>query len=117
MTEPENGTMFTDLEGSVNATFICNIYDPINSEQQSIVWMLRKPGSTTSEHIFDSNLSSMFCTPNDSNKNNTLIVHNLTSSLDGVTIFCGTGVEMELAFFTLRINREFFTVSKTFTMT
>ena len=108
-TEPENGTMFTDLEGSMNSTsFTCNIFHTIDSEQQNTVWRLQKPKSKASEFIFYSNLSSMFHAPNDSYKNNKLIVHNLTSELDGVTIFCENEVEIKLAFFTLKINREFF---------
>ena len=101
--------MFTALEGSMNSTsFACNIFHPIDSEQQNTVWRLQKPKSNASEFIFYSNLSSMFRAPNDSYKNNKLIVHNLTSELDGVTIFCGDEVEIKLAFFTLKINREFF---------
>ena len=111
MTEPENGTMFTYFEGAINATtFTCNIFDPINSEQQTTAWRLQKPESTASEYVFYSNLSSMFLVPDPGYKNNRLIIHNLDSSLDGVTIFCETGTEIKLAFFTLRISREFFTV-------
>ena len=116
MTEPENGAVFTDLEGSINATiFTCNIFDSINTEQAT-VWSLQKPESVDSEFVFNSDLSSMFHARDSSYKNNQLTIHNLTSRLDGVTIFCGTEAEFKLAFFTLRINREFFTVSKTFTI-
>ena len=38
---------------------------------------------------------------------NSLTVTNLTSDLDGVIIYCGTGVQPRQANFTLRIYRKF----------
>jgi hypothetical protein len=112
-TEPENGTRFTDLEGSMNATtFTCNIFDPINSEQLTTVWRLQRSEDITLDNISSSEFSTVFHTPDGSYKDNQLTVRNLTSRLDGVTIYCGTEAEDKLAFFTLRINREFMIVSR-----
>ena len=107
-TEPENGTIVTDFEGSVNATtFICNIFDPISSEQQTTVWRLQRPGNVTLENVSNSDLS---ITPDDSHKYSQLTVRNLTSKLDGVTLYCGTEIEVNLASFSLRINRKCYLV-------
>ena len=115
-TEPENGTVVTFFEGSRNVTFTCNISDPISSEQQSIVWRSQNPDSNVSEFVYYSGIKLMFHAPDGSYKNNQLALHNFNTSLDGVTISCGTEYEMKLAFFTLKLNREFFSVSLLITL-
>jgi hypothetical protein len=110
--DPPSGSVVANFEGTLNATTInCSV---TNTQGARI---------TTQWTLTNFGRSDAFFTPNnvapelfsfsgdpipgfDLTYQNSLTVTNLTNDLDGVIIYCGTGLQSQQANFTLRIYRK-----------
>ena len=108
--------MITNFEGTLNAATInCNISN--EGRQISTQWNLRNYGPGDSSSLVAvsnaAGAAKLIDIGGDPipgfegvTYNNQLTVLNLTSELDKVIVFCGTGQQQTLANFTLRIYRK-----------
>ena len=110
--EPTNGTLVANFEGTENVTTItCNITNGgvRISTQWSIENFRNVPGlqSLTDEVVYT---IPEFMIDDTSTFRNRLIILVLSSELDGVIIYCGTGQQRRQANFPVRVYREFLLV-------
>ena len=112
--DPPSGSVIADFEGAENVTTImCNITISL-SIQVTTQWSIqefRGVGLQIITNDFDTNL---FLVHGDSDHiwadysfRNQLTILRLTSELDRVTVFCGSGVHSKQANFHLRTYRKF----------
>ena len=105
-TDPASGSVIAGLEGSMNVTTItCKVFGHI---QQRTVWHLQHVQENSDmQPLSDPAISNMFDVDrNDVYHNSKLTIVNLTSPLDGATVFCGTAEKPRQANFTIRITRK-----------
>ena len=111
---PPSGSLVADFEGVLNATtFHCNVTDTDSNQLAITEWSVQNFREINELQAITSNLAPnlFLVTGNElpSNPaftlNNILTIHNLTSELDGVILYCGTGQKRQEANFTLRIYR------------
>ena len=112
---PPSGSVIANFEGTLNATTInCSV---TNSQGAQITtqWTLTNFGGDESDaFIFTLNnvAPELFSFSGDPipgfnlTYQNSLTITNMTSDLDGVIIYCGTGKQFQQANFTLRIYRK-----------
>ena len=114
MVSPDSGTTIANFEGTLNATTLtCNV--TFQENQISTTWSVGNFQGVQGIQILNQNLGTeLFATGGDPDPNNPgltylnqLTILNLTSELDGVTVFCGTGGDLEQALFHLRVYRKF----------
>ena len=110
---PDSGSTIAGFEGTLDAaTLTCNI---TVGNQISTTWSVGNfrgvAGTQTIGVNFATELFSIGGDPDPNNPGltylNQLTILNLTSELDGVMVFCGTGATLEQALFLLRVYRKF----------
>ena len=110
---PPNGSVITNFEGR-NSTIVCRIFNETDSYriQTTTVWSVQNyNGNGGLQQVTDSLDPHHFLLISDEiskevNDYSSLILHNLSYLLDGVTIFCGTKADREMAMFTVRVYRK-----------
>lgn len=105
--DPPSGSVIGEIAGKENfTTLTCNISNNASGISVHTWWSLENFKGTEGLRILRSNnyTSELFLIGGD--HSNQLTVLNLTEDLDHVRIFCGTGVDLRMAYFTLRINRK-----------
>ena len=114
MVSPDSGTTIADFEGTLNATTLtCNV--TFQENQISTTWSVGNFRGIQGPRIIAQNFATeLFAIGGDPDPNNPgltylnqLTILNLTSELDGVTVFCGTGGNLQQAQFLLRVYRKF----------
>ena len=116
-TDPPSGTEISDFEGTVNATTLtCNITNNQTGAQEITVWSIGNfRGVPAVRTIFADLAPELFLFSGDLINNdprftflNSLTILNLTSDLDEVIVYCGSGAgaAAEQANFTLRVYRK-----------
>ena len=109
---PPSGSMIADFEGASNTTLMCDVFVNSGSLQITTQWFLEDFGGNTGLQTLPQDASLFLLTgdlrPGDPSVtfNNHLVLLNLTSSLDRVTLYCGTGQNPRQANFTLIIYRK-----------
>ena len=114
--DPPSGSVIANFEGTLNAiTINCSV---TNSQGARVTteWTLTNFGGDESDALFTlTNIApELFSFSGDPIPGfnvtymNSLTVTNLTSDLDGVIIYCGTGIQFQQANFTLRIYRKLY---------
>ena len=106
--------MIANFEGTVNATTLtCNVTNSQGS-QTSTSWFVQNfRGSSSLQSITDNFVPELFSVDGDPRPGfnitlrNRLTIVNLTSELDDVTVYCGTGQNPEQANFILRVYSKF----------
>ena len=115
LVSPDSGTTIANVEGTLNAaTLTCNITN--QGIQVSTTWSVGNfrgvTGTQVILHDFATELFSIDGDPDPNNPGltflNQLTVLNLTSELDGVTVFCGIGNNLQQALFHLRVYCKFY---------
>ena len=115
LVSPDSGTTIANFEGTLNAaTLTCNITSP-QGNQISTTWSVGNFREVVGPQIIVQNFATeLFSVDGDPDPNNPgltylnqLTILNLTSELDGVTVFCGTGINLEEALFHLKVYRKF----------
>ena len=102
---PPSGSVIGDIEGKKNITTLtCNISNNASGINVETQWSLENFNGI--EELLRPNDSTSELFLIDGHHSNQLTVLNLTEELDQVRIFCGTGAEPQMAYFTLRINRK-----------
>ena len=111
--DPPSGSVIANFEGTLNATTInCSV---TNSQgiRVNTQWTLTNFGGDLDALFTLNNIApELFSFSGDPIPGfnitymNSLTVTNLTSDLDGVIIYCGTGLQSQQANFTLRIYRK-----------
>lgn len=114
LVSPDSGTAIANFEGTLNAaTLTCNItYQGI---QISTTWSVGSFRGVAGPQVILQNFATeLFSIDGDPDPNNPgltflnqLTILNLTSELDGVTVFCGIGNNLQQALFHLRVYRKF----------
>ena len=115
--------MIADFEGTVNATTLtCNVTNSEGS-QTTTSWFVRNfRGFSNLQGITDSFVPELFSVDGDPRTGlsitfrNRLTITNLTSELDEVTVYCGTGQNREQANFVLRVYSKFRNIAKLMTI-
>ena len=115
MVSPDSGTTIANFEGTLNAiTLTCNV--TFQTTQISTTWSVGSFQGVEGPQVIDQNLGTelLFETGGDPDPNNPGLTYlnqftilNLTTELDGVTIFCGTGGDLQQAQFLLRVYSKF----------
>ena len=113
-TDPPSGSVIADFEGTANVTtLVCNVTGPTN-ERGITVWSVEnfRGGSgvaglllTTAPELFGFGGDPIPSAPNFTYLNR-LTIRQLTSELDEVVLYCGTGSSSLQANFLLRIYRK-----------
>ena len=109
---PPSGPVVADFEGTLNVTTLtCNVTDPYINQMEITEWSVQNFRTSGLQGIMI-NLApeSFVITGNEISDfifNNILVICNLSSKLDGVIIYCGTGQNPREANFTLRIYRRY----------
>ena len=112
--DPPSGSVIGNFEGTVNATTLtCNVSSSGGTRLPTDWNIVNFRGSTEFQQItdtFDTDLFSISGGPLPSNPGistfNQLKILNVTSELDGVLVYCGTGAQPQQANFTLRLYRK-----------
>ena len=108
---PPNGSVITNFEGR-NSTIVCEIFNETDSYRIQTVWSVQNyNGNGGLQQVTDSLDPHHFLLISDEigkevNDYSSLILHNMSYLLDGVTIFCGTKADREMAMFTVRVYRK-----------
>ena len=111
--DPSSGSVTANFEGTLNATTInCSVTNS-QGARTTTQWTLINFGGddtvVTPNNITAPELFSFSGDPIPGfnlTYQNSLTVTNLTSDLDGVIIYCGTGMQSQQTNFTLRIYRK-----------
>ena len=111
---PLNGSIIADFEGALNTTtLMCDVLVNDGTLQITTQWNIENFRGSTGLQVLPPDENLFLLTgdelPSDPifTAHNHLVLLNLTSELDGVTIYCGTGRLPQLANFNLRIYRMF----------
>lgn len=107
--------MIADFEGTPTvATLTCNVTSPGGTPLPTSWSVEDFRGVSGRQSVLENFASELFLLsgdplPNKPNVNSTnqLTIVNLTSELDGVTVFCGSGAMPEQATFFLRVYRKY----------
>ena len=107
--------MIADFEGTLNvATLTCNVTTAGGIPLPTSWSVADFRGLSRLQTVLDSFAPELFSLsgnplPNNRaiNSMNQLTIVNLTSDLDGVTVFCGTGAMLQQAAFFLRVYRKY----------
>ena len=108
-------SLIADFEGTLNATiFSCDVFSQAGSLQITTRWSIENfRGVDSLRFVTDSLAPELFLITGDTRPDdptlsfqNYLTVLNLTSELDGVVIYCGSGRDPVQVNFTLRIYRK-----------
>ena len=109
---PPSGSIVAGFEGTLNAsTLMCDVV--FGGLQLTTTWSIENFGQSTGLQAITADLDLFLLTgdplPLNSSStltfHNRLVIRNLTSELDGVTVYCGTGQDPQQASFLLRIYR------------
>ena len=114
--DPPSGSVIASFEGTANVTTIlCNV--SFSGIQATTRWSIENFRDTHGLQNIASNLldTGLFMISGDpipddpwnSTFENQLTISNLTSELDGLTLYCGTGAMARQANFNFRIYRRF----------
>ena len=113
-TDPSSGSVIADFEGAANVTtLVCNVTE-MSGERGVTVWSIANFRGmsgvailllTTAPGLFEFGGEPIPATPQFTYLNRLTILQ-LTSELDEVVLYCGTGRNSEQANFILRIYRE-----------
>ena len=113
-TDPPSGSVIAHFEGTANVTtLVCNVTE-INNMRGITVWSVEnfRGGSgvaglllTTAPELFGFGGDPIPSAPNFTYLNQ-LTIRQLTSELDEVVLYCGTGSSSQQANFMLRIYRK-----------
>jgi hypothetical protein len=105
---PQSGSIILDL-ASNSTTLSCSI---VADKNISLLWSLQYVNGTQVQPVLSSTAPDLFNVTISDNRSTYIQSHfqilNLISDLDGVTVFCGTKEEHQLANFTYRIYRKLF---------
>ena len=111
--DPPSGSVVANFEGSLNAiTINCSVTSS-QGARITTQWTLENFRGSTALVTPNNAAPELFSFGGDPvpgfnfTYENTLTVTNLTSDLDGVIVYCGTGVQPQQANFTLKIYRKF----------
>ena len=114
MVSPDSGITIANFEGTLNAnTLTCNV--TFQTNQISTTWSVGSFRGVEGPQVIDQNLGTeqLFAIGGDPDPNNPGLTYlnqftilNLTTELDGVTVFCGTGIDLQQAQFLLRVYRK-----------
>ena len=108
---PSSGSIVAGFEGTLNAsTLMCDVV--FGGIQITTTWNIENFRQSTGLQAITLDLDLFLLTGDplpsspSSTFHNSLVIRNLTSELDGVTIYCGTGQDPQQASFLLRIYRN-----------
>ena len=113
--DPPSGSVIANFEGTANATTLtCNVTNSQGS-QTSTSWFVQnfRGSQSNLQSITNSFVPELFSVDGDPRPGfnitlrNRLTIVNLTSELDDVTVYCGTGQNPEQANFILRVYSKF----------
>ena len=109
--DPASGSLIADFEGTVNVTTItCNITDGV---QIGTLWSIQNFRNNPNLQFISDQLMGPFYIGGDprpigtSTFTNRLTVLTLSSELDGVMVYCGSGQNRQQANFYFRVYRKF----------
>ena len=116
-TDPPSGSVIVDFEGTANlTTLVCNVTDMnCHSDRCITVWSIanyrgtsdaRALLLTTAPELFEFGGDPIPTSPQFTYLNRLTILQ-LTSELDEVILYCGTGADSEQANFMFRIYRKY----------
>ena len=113
--DPPNGTLIVDFEGTLESpvTITCNITNV--GIQITTIWHIENfRGNTGLQALSDQAVQSFpeltidgDLRPSGSSLRNRLTISVLSSQLDGVTLYCGTGIDPRQANYPIRVYRKF----------
>ena len=116
--DPPSGTVIANFEGTENVTTLtCNVTNPNNGNQIGTRWSIENFRNVSELQIIntiDERTASLFFLISGDQRPtnpsitfvNRLTILNLTSGLDGATVYCGIGEDLRQANFTLRVYRK-----------
>jgi hypothetical protein len=112
--DPPTGTLIANFEGTLEnaVTISCNITH--NLIQIGTAWSIENFGnsptlrSLPNDNIPEITIDGDLRPSGSSTFRNRLIISVLTSQLDGVIIYCGTGEDPRQANYPVRVYREFY---------
>ena len=104
--DPPSGSVIANFEGTLNATTLtCNVTN--EGFQISTFWSVANyQGVAGTQTVNSLNRPDLFLIGGGSFINQ-LTITNWTSEVDGVTVFCGIGSDLEQANVLIRIYRKF----------
>ncbi len=112
---PTNNSTVTERIGAVNITFECEIF--LTSGQVGTAWSVRDfegvagsqilglPASVLMNEVIISGDPTNGTVPSATFQNELTFIE-FTENLDGVTLFCGTGGNLDVGIFFLRVYRK-----------